>query len=99
MSGAQGDVAGTAAEGAPGANGDRDSVDDVIERLLSVRGEGVGGGVVKRRDFVFIAGSAERNTQVCFISLELGLGRDRRSASGCAYQLSLKQTRRQEARK
>lgn len=36
MSGAQGDVAGPAAEG---ANGDRDSVDDVIERLLSVRGE------------------------------------------------------------
>jgi len=29
-------VAGPAAEG---ANGDRDSVDDVIERLLSVRGE------------------------------------------------------------
>lgn len=42
MSGAQGDVAGPAAEGAPGANGDRDSVDDVIERLLSVRGEGGG---------------------------------------------------------
>lgn len=37
MSGAQqGDVPGPAAEG---ANGDRDSVDDVIERLLSVRGE------------------------------------------------------------
>lgn len=33
-------MAGPAAEGAPGANGDRDSVDDVIERLLSVRGEG-----------------------------------------------------------
>lgn len=40
MSGAPGgDVAGPAAEGVPGANGDRDSVDDVIERLLSVRGE------------------------------------------------------------
>lgn len=40
MSGAQGgEGAGPIREGAPCANGDRDSVDDVIERLLSVRGE------------------------------------------------------------
>ncbi|CBJ27175.1 hypothetical protein Esi_0058_0063 [Ectocarpus siliculosus] len=38
MSGAQGgEGAGPIGEGAPSANGDRDSVDDVIERLLSVR--------------------------------------------------------------
>lgn len=37
-------MAGPAAEG---ANGDRDSVDDVIERLLSVRGER-GEGVASR---------------------------------------------------
>lgn len=40
MSGAQGgEGAGPIGEVAPSANGDRDSVDDVIERLLSVRGE------------------------------------------------------------
>lgn len=68
MSGAQGDVAGPAAEGAPGANGDRDSVDDVIERLLSVRGEeGVGtgedAGGAERSGLVVVVGLAESDRE------------------------------------